>query len=171
MSSYKEISPFELQRSAFQMIGKDWMLICPPDKTKAGGINPMTASWGGVGILWNKPVCTLYIRPQRYTYNLAEESEYLSVCFPPEADRESMRFCGTRSGRDTDKVSECGFGTAEFDGVRYIDSSDVVFICKKLYADDLKEESFTDTSPLANYKQKDYHRFYICEILHVLVKE
>lgn len=171
MSNYKEISPYDLNKSAFQMIGKDWMLICAPDKTKACEINPMTASWGGVGIIWNKPVCTLYIRPQRYTYHIAEDAEYLSVCFPPEAERENMRFCGSRSGRDTDKASECNFGISEFSGVKYIDSSDIVFICKKLYADDLREESFTDLSPLVNYKQKDYHRFYICEILHVLVKE
>ena len=60
---------------------------------------------------------------------------------------------------------------AECDGVKYIDGSSVVFICKKLYADDIKEECFIDKAPLSNYQKKDYHRFYICEIVKALIKE
>ena len=171
MAKYTEISLDNLHTSPFKMIGKDWMLICPPDKSKESGINAMTASWGGVGILWNKPVCTLYIRPQRYTYPLCEKNDIFSVCFPPEEYRDAMKLCGTISGRDMDKVKECNMEVSEYDGVKYIDGSNVVFICKKLYADDIKEECFIDKSPLSNYAKKDYHRFYICEIVKALIKE
>ena len=171
MASYKIITPEELNASPFKMIGKDWMLICPPDKSKESGINAMTASWGGVGILWNKPVCTLYVRPQRYTYPLCEESDTFSVCFPPEEYRDKMKLCGTKSGRDMDKVKECNINVCEYDGVKYVDGSDVVFIVKKLYADNLEEECFTDKTPLSNYTKKDYHRFYICEIVKILKKD
>ena len=171
MAKYTEISLDNLHTSPFKMIGKDWMLICPPDKSKESGINAMTASWGGVGILWNKPVCTLYIRPQRYTYPLCEENDIFSVCFPPEEYRDAMKLCGTKSGRDMDKVKESNMAVSECDGVKYIDGSNVVFICKKLYADDIKEECFIDKSPLSNYAKKDYHRFYICEIVKALIKE
>lgn len=171
MATYKLITPEQLDRSPFKMIGKDWMLICPPDQSKESKINAMTASWGGVGILWHKPICTLYIRPQRYTYPLCEENDVFSVCFPPEEYREQMRVCGTKSGRDMDKLKECNLPVAECDGVRYIDNSDVVFIVKKLYADNIKEECFIDQSPLSNYAKKDYHRYYICEIVKILVKE
>ena len=171
MASYKIITPEELNKSPFQMIGKDWMLICPPDNSKEGGINAMTASWGSVGILWNKPICTLYIRPQRYTYPLCEANNTFSVCFPPESFRDDMKLCGTKSGRDMDKVKECNMTVSEIDGVKYIDGSDYVFIVKKLYADNLREESFTDLSPLSNYAKKDYHRYYICEIVKILKKD
>ena len=56
-SPYLSVSPYELG-NACRMIGKDWMLVCAGD-------NAMTASWGGMGVLWNKPVAFVFIRPQR----------------------------------------------------------------------------------------------------------
>ena len=47
----------------------------------------------------------------------------------------------------------------------------MVLICRKLYADYLREESFLDKSVLDNYKLKDYHRVYVAEIEQVLVKD
>ena len=171
MNGYRILSPEAFDKSPFRLIGKDWILITAADETKESGANAMTASWGGVGILWNKPVCTLYVRPQRYTYPLCEENDMFSVCFPPENFRDAMKLCGTKSGRDMDKVKECNMNVSECDGVKYIVGSDVVFIVKKLYADNLEEECFTDTSPLSNYAKKDYHRFYICEIVKILKKD
>ena len=77
MKEFKEISISEVS-DAIDLIGKEWMLIGAPD---GDGANAMTASWGTLGVLWNKPVCICYIRPQRYTYGLAEESERLSFSF------------------------------------------------------------------------------------------
>ena len=49
----KEIKPEELTKNPFHMIGKEWMLVTAE---KDGKVNTMTASWGGVGIMWGKPV-------------------------------------------------------------------------------------------------------------------
>ena len=65
MKNYREISPEELSCSPIKLIGKDWLLITAPDATKACGANAMTASWGGLGVLWSLPVATIYVRPQR----------------------------------------------------------------------------------------------------------
>jgi len=146
------------------------MLICAPDGSKESGASAMTASWGGLGILWNKPVATAYIRPQRYTYGLVEESEKISLCFLGEEFRKALAFCGKESGRDRDKLKECGLSTESFDGVPAIAESDVIMICRKLYADDLKEDKFVDRSMLSHYNG-DYHRFYILEIEKILVKK
>ncbi|MDD7678444.1 MAG: flavin reductase family protein, partial [Anaerovibrio sp.] len=62
--SFKEIAPEELQENAFKVIGKDWLLVTG---TAEGKSNAMTASWGGMGVMWGKPVAFLVIRPQRYT--------------------------------------------------------------------------------------------------------
>ena len=35
--------------------------------------NTMTIGWGGLGTLWGMPVCTVYVRPERYTYEFMEE--------------------------------------------------------------------------------------------------
>ena len=65
----KQIKPEELTRNPFQMIGKDWLLIT----TKKGDkVNTMTASWGGIGWLWNKPVAFVFIRPERFTHGFIE---------------------------------------------------------------------------------------------------
>ena len=62
VNKFYEITPEEFSRSAFKLIGKEWMLITAPDAEKESGLNAMTASWGGLGVLWNVPVATIYVR-------------------------------------------------------------------------------------------------------------
>ena len=66
---FKKIKPEEIVRNPFKMLGKDWALLTGGTPENC---NPMTVSWGGMGILWNMPVATVYVRPQRYTFGLAE---------------------------------------------------------------------------------------------------
>ena len=89
----------------FERIGRDWCLITAGNK---GSYNTMTASWGGVGILWNKEVATCYIRPQRYTKEFVDREEYFTLSFFPDGWREALNFCGKYSGRDRDKAAETG---------------------------------------------------------------
>ena len=169
--SFRQITPEELCESPFSTIGRDWLLITAPDKSKESGINAMTASWGGLGILWNKPVATVYIRPQRHTFSLCEGVDKFSLCVLPEKYRSCLGLCGKKSGRDTDKIKECELSSEEIDGVRFISESRLVFICKKAYADILKKECFVDTDHLKHYPADDFHRVYILEIEKILVKD
>ena len=169
MDKFHEIKPEALIRSPFQMIGDEWMLITAPDENKESGMNAMTASWGGMGVLWNTPTATVYIRPQRHTYSLVEDCDRLALCFFGNSYKRELGLCGSKSGRDTDKLKECGFSREEIAGVPFIAEAQTVMICKKLYADDLREESFIDRSHLSHYKG-DFHRFYILEIEKILVK-
>lgn len=145
------------------------MLITAGDEKRH---NTMTASWGGVGILWNKPISTIYIRPQRYTLQYVEDSEYYSLCFFDEEYRPALNFCGTKSGRDYDKDKETGF-TPLFDReAPYYEQARLVFICRKLYRQDLTVESFLDEQIFSkNYPAMDLHRMFIGEIVTVLEKE
>ena len=169
MNGYKTITPEELNISAFKLIGKDWLLITARDEGKPSGANAMTASWGGLGVLWNTPVATIYVRPQRYTYSLLEREDEVSLCVLGEEYRKALGYCGRFSGRDGDKIADSGLSTVTVDGVPAIAESEIVMICKKLYADDIKEEKFIDRSHLSHYNG-DYHRFYILEIKKILVK-
>lgn len=169
--NFTRLSPSELSDNIFDLIGKDWMLITAKDPA-TGTVNTMTASWGCAGILWNKPVGVCFIRPQRYTYGFTEAADVMSFSFFTEDYRKALQYCGTHSGRDVDKFAATGLTVAEVaDGTPYIGEARLVLICRKLYADDLKEGCFIDPALLSNYKAKDYHRFYICEIVDVLVKE
>ena len=149
--------------NATKAIGDDWMLITVKDE-KNNRINAMTASWGAMGVLWNKNVCICFVRPQRHTYSLLADENEFSIAFVGEDKRNALALCGRESGRDCDKLAKCGFTVTEADGVPVISEAETVLICKKLYEDDLREDSFLDKNLLSNYAAGDYHRFYVCEI-------
>ena len=168
MENFKLIPP-EKAADAIELIGKEWMLIgCADEKN---GANAMTASWGCLGTLWNKPVCICFIRPQRYTFGLAEKSERMSLSFFGNEKRDALKYCGRYSGRDGDKLKECGLTYFMQDAVPVFDSARMTLIVRKLYADMLKEDSFLLPDELRHYAAKDYHKFYICEIEKCIVRE
>lgn len=162
----KQIEINEFSENPFKLIGSDWMLITAKKGDKT---NMMTASWGGVGILWNKPVATIYVRPQRYTKEFIDNEEYFSLCVLPEEYRQILNYCGTKSGRDEDKIAETKLTIDESEKVPIFKESRLVLICKKLYAQDLTEQSFIDKSLVEkNYQAKDFHTMYIAEIEKIL---
>lgn len=162
----KQIEINEFSENPFKLIGSDWMLITAKKGDKT---NMMTASWGGVGILWNKPVATIYVRPQRYTKEFIDNEEYFSLCVLPEEYRQILNYCGTKSGRDEDKIAETKLTIDESEKAPIFKESRLILICKKLYAQDLTEQSFIDKSLVEkNYKAKDFHTMYIAEIEKIL---
>ena len=168
MEAFREVSAYELE-NAMKLIGKDWMLITAEDKDNKR-VNAMTASWGFLGVLWHKCVCTVFIRPQRHTYSLIEGEDRFTVAFMDEEYRAALTLCGKESGRDGDKLKKAGLSTDLCDGVPYIKEARLVLVCRKLYADDLKENAFADKSLLSNYAAGDFHRMYICEIEKAYVR-
>jgi flavin reductase (DIM6/NTAB) family NADH-FMN oxidoreductase RutF len=144
------------------------MLITARDGEK---VNAMTASWGCLGVLWNRPIAVCFIRPQRHTFGLAEEQDRLSLAFFGQNRRDALSLCGTKSGRDCDKISEAGFTASDADGVPVINEAQILVIGRKLYADYIKEDCFIDNKMLDFYKEKDFHKAYVLEIEKVLVKK
>lgn len=168
---FEEVSPYSIgDMNPFKRIGKDWMLITAKDKN--GKVNAMTASWGTLGELWNRPVAICYVRPQRYTFELTEHSECFSLCFLGEKYRNALAFCGRESGRSTDKLASTGLDAALVGDAPVILQSGLILVCKKLYSDYLKYENFTDKSVAhKNYPNNDFHRTYICEIVKAYIKK
>jgi len=163
-----EVNIETLNFNPFTKINKEWMLITAGDEQKH---NTMTASWGGVGELWGNYTSTIFIRPQRYTLEFVDNSEYYSLCFFDEAYREALNFCGAKSGRDFDKPKETGLTPNFSEKAPYYDEASMVFICRKLYKQDMKEESFIDTSIIdRSYPQRDFHKIFVGEIEKVLVR-
>lgn len=167
METFKTVPPELLEGNVFKLIGKDWMLITAGD---AGAFNTMTASWGGLGVLWRHPVATIYIRPQRYTRQFVEKHEHFSLSFFGGGQREALTLCGAKSGRDTDKVKEAGLTPVFSDGTVYFEQAELVLICKKIYSQDLDPSRFLDSSIDANYAAGDYHRMYIGQIVKALTR-
>ena len=166
---FKEIKAEQLQDNAFQMIGKDWLLVSAGNPEKA---NAMTASWGGVGIMWGKNVAYLVIRPQRFTKKFIDSEETVAVNVLPESFRDVYKYMGSVSGYQEDKIAHSQLTTLYDGQTPYFEEARLVLLCKKLFAQDYKPESFLDQSILERwYPDKDYHTLYICEIEKVLVKE
>jgi flavin reductase (DIM6/NTAB) family NADH-FMN oxidoreductase RutF len=170
MNEFCRIAPEELE-NVFQLVGKDWMLITAQGKTEDGTdvINTMTASWGGMGVLWNKPVAFCFIRPQRYTHTLTEQGDRFSLSFFSEEYRSALRLCGTKSGRELDKFAATGLTPDIAQGTPYVKEARIVLLCRKLYADTLKQSSFIDPTLLQNYKDGDFHTVYVAEITEALI--
>lgn len=168
MSAFQTILPEQWTENVFSGIGKRWMLICT---SRGEEINLMTASWGGFGVLWRKPVSYCFVRPQRYTRELIDPAEGYSLLFFPEEYREQLNLCGTKSGRDMDKVAACGFTPTFSDGLPYVEEADTVVFCRKLYQQDMTPDCFVDDSiPTTLYEKNDFHRTYVGEITKLLTR-
>jgi flavin reductase (DIM6/NTAB) family NADH-FMN oxidoreductase RutF len=169
MKTFNEIKPTEIVGNPIHMIGQEWMLITAGTPAH---FNTMTASWGGLGELWFKPVCFCFVRPQRYTYEFMEKGDAFTLSFFDEKYKPQLNFCGSRTGRETDKVYECGFTVREAaNGSVFFDEARLVLECRKIYFQDLDPAKFMDESIMKNYPQKDFHRMYISEITRALPPE
>lgn len=169
MHNFSPINPEALNDNVFKLLDKDWMLVT------AGTLdhyNTMTASWGHMGIIWNLPVAIAWIRPQRHTYQFTEKYSHYTLSFFTEEYRKALQFCGTKSGRDYDKAKETGLtAVATENGNVFFREARLVMECRKLYADDLKEEKFIDPKIASkHYPTRDFHRFYMGEITGAIQK-
>ena len=166
----KEVQIKDLQFNPYTKIGKEWLLVGAnkPD----GSFNAMTASWGGMGVLWGKNVITVYLRPQRYTKEFVDASDTFTISILPERYRQALAYYGSHSGRDGNKEEATGLHLDEEDGHTYIAEAKTVYVCKKLYVGEFKEENFLDKHVIEkDYPQRDYHSIYIGEILKVMEEE
>lgn len=166
--SFKSIKPTEIPGNAIQMIGHEWLLITAGNREH---FNTMTAAWGGIGFLWQKPMATIFIRPQRYTYEFVEKYEDFSLCFFDKGHKDILKVCGTKSGRDIDKVKETGI-TPKLtkNGNIYFEEAKLVIECRKVYFDDIDPKFFLDPEIDKLYPAGDYHRMYIGFITDCLIK-
>lgn len=162
---FTETDPAKINDNLIRLIASDWMLVTAGTSAK---FNTMTASWGGMGYLWNRNVVFVFVRPERYTYEFMERSEGFTLTFFDDRYRDVLDFCGSRSGRDCDKVAETGLTPLFTDsGYPAFAEARIIIECRKLYATQLTREAFTDLDPLnTHYRTKDgLHKIYIAEIV------
>lgn len=163
-----EISTKDLSLNPFIKIGKEWMLITAGNEQN---LNTMTASWGGVGVMWNKDVAFTFIRPSRYTYEFIQREEFFSLCFFDEKYRDALTLCGRKSGRDSDKIKEAGLTPKFIDGVPCFEEASLVLICRKMYAQEMSKDCAYTEDVIKHYgTDEPYHTMYVGEIVKVLTK-
>ena len=166
--SFKKITACDFNKNVFNTIGNEWMLVGA--KKADGSINAMTASWGGMGVVWGKNVCTVLIRPQRYTMEFVENADYITLSFFDGKYKDVLGFFGSKSGRDTDKFEKTGLTCEQYGNKSYaVKEASYNVIAKKLYSDEIKPDCFIDRELIDKwYKDKDFHTFFVCEITDIL---
>ena len=166
---WNQIDIKDLKDNVVSLIGDQWMLVTAGDRAKCG---TMTASWGGIGVLWGKPSATIYIRPQRYTKQFIDRGEFFTLAFFGEEHRDKLKFCGSKTGWEVDKVTACGFTVMGSEtGAPYFDEARLVLVCRKRYSQVMDESVIPAEVKKTFYPDQDYHTIYIGEIVEVLVKE
>ena len=168
LAGYKKISPENIPGNIIKMVSQDWMLI---SAGKGDQSNMMTAGWGGLGQLYGKPVAFCFIHPSRYTYELMEKNETYTLCFFTETHREALKFCGTNSGRDTDKVKATGLTPINTPlENRAFGEAWMIIECQKTVCQQFTPESIQDPAIRKEREGQPLHKMYIGEILNVWVK-
>ena len=161
--------PIELyEANPFTLIADQWYTITAE---KDGKVNTMTASWGSLGSLWGKYVAIIYVRESRYTREFLDAAEYFSITNYGKESRSALKFLGSVSGRDEDKIAGARFHVNYHEGVPFIDEGTFSLICKKMSRTPIQPEQFIDPSIKEEwYKNGDYHIMYVGEIIQALAR-
>lgn len=166
---WQQIAPKEIGGNFIKMVGDEWFELAAG---KEGDMNLMTIAWGSIGELWSKPVITVYVSTDRYTYGFMERNDYFTLTHYPSSMREILQYLGTVSGRDEDKVKGAGL-TVEFTelGNPIFAEADLAIECKKLYSEQFK----ADLLPIEQrqwYEERGMgiHVAYVGEIVNVWKK-
>lgn len=173
-SHYDKIEAKELPDNVFQLIGQEWMLVTAGNKES---FNTMTASWGGLTYVWERPASITYIRDTRYTYQFLQKEESFTLSFFTEDYRGALRICGTKSGRDTDKVKEAGLTPIETpSGLMSFGEARMIIECKKMLVQELDYTNLTEPYK-AKIMEESYnnepskHQLFISEITNIWIKK
>ena len=165
--AFKEVNIRDIDKSAVKMISDEWALVTA---SADGAVNSMTVSWGGIGEIWGKDAVFIFIRPQRYTYELLEKTDVFSMSFFGGEYKKELAYFGRNSGRDGNKYEATGLTKINLDGVECVEQAKINLVLKKLAFQDIDPKGFIDESIEGNYNG-DYHRVYIAEIVKTYIAE
>lgn len=168
MHAFQPISIDLLEFNPFTKIGKEWALVTAGTK---GGVNCMTISWGGMGVMWGKDAVFVFVRDSRYTKEFIDKNEFFSLSFLGEEYRKALNYCGSHSGREGDKLAAAGLHPGFRYGIPYIDEGNLILLCRKLAATRISEESLLSPDLMKKwYPDKDMHTMYVAEIIAVMAR-
>ncbi len=114
----REINPFDYAGEIFKALPRGILLTSEAEDC----VNAMTIGWGTLGIEWGVPIFAAYVRTSRFTYDLIERTGEFTVCAPygelSKTAAKAIGICGSKSGRDVDKLAQAGVHLVETDIVR-----------------------------------------------------
>lgn len=156
----------EILCNPFERFNSDWALLAAGPAEKS---NAMTISWGSMGTIWGKPILTVYVRPDRYTWGFLKDNDTFTVSFYPAQYRDALMTMGRTSGRDGDKAATAGLTVQPLDGgcVTFAEAAQT-FVCKKLYMHQLDYDACPDVAKQIYQGGVEPHWLIMGEVLDVL---
>lgn len=145
---------------AFGMFKDQWALAT------AGTIdnfNTCTIGWGSIGTIWTRAagnIVTIYVNPERYTWEFLMNNDYFTVSFFPEEYREDLQYLGTHSGRDEDKVAKTKLTPVKAGESVSFKEAELTFVCKKIYAAQFDKDKMDPEVYQAVYGYRDWITHY-----------
>ena len=114
----REINPFDYAGDIMKALPRGILLTSEAEDC----VNAMTIGWGTIGIEWNVPIFVAYVRTSRFTYELIERTGEFTICAPhgelSQTAAKAIALCGSKSGRDMDKIAKAGLHLVEPEIVR-----------------------------------------------------
>ena len=169
---YVTVSPEEFDENIFNLVGKDWTVITAGEEP-----NSMVASWGGVGIMFNKPVTWCFLRANRYTLEKIKETGFYTMSYFPEQYKGDIMPFGTKSGRNTDKMAQTKLTPVLTPaGAPAYKEAKIIIECKLIAAPTVsKDEFYTQEGKdflQGGYDEaKDWHKLVYGEITKIYIKK
>ena len=168
----REIQAFDYAKEILQEVSKGVLLTTKAD----GKVNTMTIGWGTMGVEWGKPIFIAYVREHRHTYAMLEANGEFTVNVPMGDGKKILAWCGTKSGRDTDKIADLGLTLVEPTAISVpgIKELPLTLECKVIYKQpqaaaaipqSIKDRYYNDNIP------GDYHTAYYGEIVGAYIAE
>ncbi len=168
LAGYKRLEPGRIPGNIIKMLSDDRMLITAGKET---GFNMETTNWGGLGMLYDKPVTFCFVNPAHDTYQLMETGDTYTLSFYTEAYHDALQYCNSVSGKNTDKVKGSGLTPVTMpSGAKSFSEAWLIIECKKIIAQQLQWESIKDEKIREEWSKSQFHKLYIGEILNVWVK-
>jgi len=168
MDGYRSVSPDKIPGNIIKMLSEDWMLVTAGNDQN---FSMMTASWGGLGRLYEKSIAMCFINPARNTFKLLETNDTYTFTFYTEAYRDVLKYCGSTSGKDTDKVKGSGLTPITTpNGSKAFSEAWLIIECKKMVSQSLIPEALNDKGLKEEWAGKSMHKMFIGEIINVWVK-
>lgn len=162
------MKPFEAKDyKVFEMFNSQWALVT------AGSMehyNTCTIAWGSLGTIWGGPhggrsIVTVYVNPDRYTWDFLRQNDIFTVGFFPPEYRQALGYLGSHSGRDGDKVAAAGLTPMELNGGVTFREANLTFVCRKLYQGEFRREGLADEINHGIYEDWNPHWMFVGEII------
>lgn len=129
--------------------------------------NPITVGWLTFGITWGLPIVQAMIRPSRYSFELMEGCKEFVINIPAKGMNKELAICGSKSGRDIDKIKECGLTLTPGRDVDipYIQESLIHLECRTVHTNNVINSTLDKELSQKFFGTGDFHKIYWGEIV------